>query len=156
MKLLLSGLLCLALASCAGSGSTPEPSKSEHMEMITAGLSMKKGAKVKPFAFAASAVLLEGAPNPSYATFRFDNPSEPAKPFVVKAGPPKRNNRGEPLLLAETPGFERVGNNRNYSCSVDLYSDAARTRKIDHLTQEFRIALDPAMARALGVADKLN
>lgn len=156
MKLLLSSLACLALASCAGSGSIPAASKSRYMEMITAGLSMEKGAKAKPFAFSASAVLVNGAPTPAYATFQFDNPADAGKPYVVRTGPPTKNSLGEPLLVAKTPSFARVANNRSYSCSVTLFSDKARTKKIDQLDQEFRVDLDPAMARTLGMADKLD
>lgn len=156
MKLLLSSLACLALASCVEPNAMPDGAKSKYMETTFAGASMKKGETQKPFVFRTSVVLLEGAPSPAYATFHFDNPVQPSKPFVVKSGPPDKNRLGERTLEAETPRFERITNNRNFSCSVDLFSDAARTKKIDRLTQEFRVAIAPGLASALGVADKID
>jgi hypothetical protein len=155
MKLILSSLACLALASCGGYGPVPAASRSEHLEFTTAGLGMEKGDSAKPFSFTATVKLRKASQKPTYATFRFDNPEQPSKPFVVKVGPPE-DLAGEATFLAETAPFSRVGNHRDYSCSVDLYSDAARTHKIDHADQKFRVAVSPAIAGTLGVADNLD
>ncbi len=106
----------------------------------------------RPFAFGAGLKLLPGAPAPAYATVRFENPENPSAPFVSKH---TFSKPGDEIAIS-TPSFGRVTNSRNYTFSVDLFSDSARQNKIDYFTQQLRVDIPPILIQAKGLQNKVN
>jgi hypothetical protein len=71
-----------------------------------------------------------------YATFEFENPADPATPFVAK---PKLLP-GEQFLAAESDGFRAIHNPGAYTVKISLYEDAPRNILIG--THEQKVEFD--------------
>jgi hypothetical protein len=148
---LTSAAFAVLLASCAGSG-TPEPVSSTSVEVTGGGFVMNNKNSAAPFREIISYKLREGVKVPAYANVTFENPTDSSKPItksVVFRKP------GEEVTVECTP-FPRISNNRRYWVILDLYSDAAKTRKIDSLRQENQFSVPAPILSQLGLADKVD
>ena len=141
----------LFTASCANPG-PPDPVKSQTVEVLGGGFSMKRDNRSNPFSGGITFKLRDGVSVPAYGTVIFENPSDSTRPFtknVVFRRP------GEEIAV-NTPSFPRIANNRRYWVTLDLYSDSAKTRKIDSLRQENQFSVPPAIVYQLGLGDKVD
>ena len=140
----------VAMVSCATS--PPDPAKSQTVEVLGGGFAMKRDNPGKPFSEGITYKLKNGAPIPAYGTVTFENPSDSAQPFtksIVFRKP------GEEIAV-NSPPFPRITNNRRYWVALDLYSDAAKTKKIDSLRQENQFSVPAPILSQLGLADKVD
>lgn len=103
------------------------------MEVATAGAAIRKTSTGKPYRFHVGIVLKESVSVPAFAKATFENPLNPANPFVVTQ---RIDSRGK-VALIETPTFANRPENRLFTVTVELYGDASRKQKIDQLTQQF-------------------
>lgn len=146
-----SSFAVLFLASCANSG-PPDPVKSRNVEVLGGGFAMKRNNPGQPFSGGITYKLREGAPIPAYGTVTFENPSDASRPFTK---PIVFRKPGEEIAV-NTPSFPRITNHRRYWVTLDLYSDSAKTRKIDSIRQENQFSVPPAVLNQLGLGDKVD
>lgn len=148
---LTSAAFAVVLASCAGSG-PPAPASSTSVEVTGGGFMMNRQNSAAPFEEMISYKLREGTKVPAYGNVTFENPADSNKPItksVVFRKP------GEEITVECTP-FPRISNNRRYWVVLDLYSDAAKTKKIDSIRQENQFSVPAPMLSQLGLADKVD
>ena len=127
-------LVCLSfMAASAALATPPDPVESQYfitrraIFAITShdGIKYNLELEVKqPFA------------KPVYAIFEFENPADPAAPFLAK---PKLLP-GEPFLVGESEGFRAIRNPGVYTVRISFYEDAPR--KILIATHEQKIEFD--------------
>jgi hypothetical protein len=148
---LTSMAFAVVLASCASSG-PPAPASSTSVEVTGGGFMMNRKNPAAPFQEMISYKLREGAKVPAYGHVTFENPADSSKPIaksVVFRKP------GEEVTVECTP-FPRISNNRRYWVVLDLYSDSAKTRKIDSIRQENEFSVPAPILSQLGFADKVD
>lgn len=139
------------LTSCGHSGA-PAPVSSASVQVTGGGFMMNRGSAAAPFEEMISYKLKEGVKVPAYGRVTFENPSDGGQPItksIVFRKP------GEEITV-KTPPFPRITNNRRYWVTLDLYSDSAKTRKIDSIRQENQFSIPPAMLNQLGLGDKVD
>jgi hypothetical protein len=132
MKSLL--LLCLAfVATSAESATPPDPVESQYFITRTA---IFWGTASLGLRYEIVLKLKQTFAKPVYATVEFENPLDPAAPFVAK---PKLL-AGEELLNADSDTFKAIRNPGVYTVKISLYEDAPR--KILIGTHEQKVAFD--------------
>lgn len=149
MKALLPLLILpFGLVACVSTPATPRAEKSKYLEFTGAGLSFKDLKGATPYSYMAMIKLRPGAPAPSYANVRFENPRNPSQPFVVK----DQFNSGGSSIRVSTPQFREAPTEKMNKVTVTLYSDRSRTKKIDEVAQDFVVTVpSPEFLRKKGL-----
>jgi hypothetical protein len=133
-------LLAVALIGCGGA--MPKPNVTGPVQTLGGGFVVDSGKLKYGMTYKATTQV-----SPLFATVEFENPESKSTPMLVKLGELSLAK----VIIAQSPLFDGIRNNANYSVVLYVYSDSAMTMLIQKHSDQVRFSMQLTLVKQLGI-----